>query len=413
MIVTCEKCQSKFELDDNSVKDEGSKVRCSKCEHVFTVFRSSGEIVSDEFPDIGLTLDDLEPQQEVNSPQSDAADIQKDESTLEIPEIADALDFGIEAPVDDEAKVEAPEAGGGDSAEYAAIEDALENLELEMAIENKDQPSETARPALGSIEGVEEIFTSEVVLNHITPGVESVESIEGEKLEPVLDEITVEAVISADEAPVDSPPPTTVKSEEWIVNPDGAFFRTEKRSNIISIFLLILIAAGSIGAGIYLITYYDILGMMDKVELPKAKIITVELPKHDPGNLKIGLLDVRGYFKESNKAGKLYIIEGFVRNDYSERRSHVGVRGILYDSSGNVLKRKSVYCGNIFTPDELATLSIDDINFRLSKESGMNDVNIDISQGGKVPFMIVFQGLSGDLSEYTVEVEDSILSKKE
>ncbi len=38
MIVTCEECSTTFALDDSLVKKEGSKVRCSKCRHVFTVF---------------------------------------------------------------------------------------------------------------------------------------------------------------------------------------------------------------------------------------------------------------------------------------------------------------------------------------------------------------------------------------
>ena len=38
MIVTCEECSTTFALDDALVKNEGSKVRCSRCRHVFTVF---------------------------------------------------------------------------------------------------------------------------------------------------------------------------------------------------------------------------------------------------------------------------------------------------------------------------------------------------------------------------------------
>lgn len=37
MIIQCEKCQTKFRLDDSKVTDKGVKVRCAKCKHVFTV----------------------------------------------------------------------------------------------------------------------------------------------------------------------------------------------------------------------------------------------------------------------------------------------------------------------------------------------------------------------------------------
>lgn len=38
MIITCEECSTRFNLDDSLVRDDGSKVRCSVCKHIFTVF---------------------------------------------------------------------------------------------------------------------------------------------------------------------------------------------------------------------------------------------------------------------------------------------------------------------------------------------------------------------------------------
>jgi predicted Zn finger-like uncharacterized protein len=39
MIVPCPNCKSKFELDPDQIKEEGSKVRCSRCRHVFVVHK--------------------------------------------------------------------------------------------------------------------------------------------------------------------------------------------------------------------------------------------------------------------------------------------------------------------------------------------------------------------------------------
>jgi len=49
MIITCEKCATRFVLDDILIKPGGSKVRCSKCLHVFTAFPS--ELPEFELPD--------------------------------------------------------------------------------------------------------------------------------------------------------------------------------------------------------------------------------------------------------------------------------------------------------------------------------------------------------------------------
>ncbi|MGC9043406.1 MAG: zinc-ribbon domain-containing protein [Myxococcota bacterium] len=38
MIIKCDKCQTSFKLPDEKVKPEGTKVRCSKCKNIFTVY---------------------------------------------------------------------------------------------------------------------------------------------------------------------------------------------------------------------------------------------------------------------------------------------------------------------------------------------------------------------------------------
>ena len=35
MIITCESCKTKFQLDPRLIKGLSSKVRCSQCKHVF------------------------------------------------------------------------------------------------------------------------------------------------------------------------------------------------------------------------------------------------------------------------------------------------------------------------------------------------------------------------------------------
>lgn len=43
MIITCEKCETKYNLDETIVKKNFFKVRCSKCSHVFTAYKPSHE----------------------------------------------------------------------------------------------------------------------------------------------------------------------------------------------------------------------------------------------------------------------------------------------------------------------------------------------------------------------------------
>src|SRR6056297_2413486 len=43
MIIQCEQCQTRFRLADEKLKPAGTKVRCSKCKHVFTVMPPAPE----------------------------------------------------------------------------------------------------------------------------------------------------------------------------------------------------------------------------------------------------------------------------------------------------------------------------------------------------------------------------------
>ena len=39
MIIPCENCNVRFNLDENLIKESGSKVRCSKCQHIFVAYK--------------------------------------------------------------------------------------------------------------------------------------------------------------------------------------------------------------------------------------------------------------------------------------------------------------------------------------------------------------------------------------
>jgi hypothetical protein len=176
-----------------------------------------------------------------------------------------------------------------------------------------------------------------------------------------------------------------------------------------SFLLLILFIVVSIAGGIYAaITLFE--PLKSGIKIPYFNItIGGEKPvQNDPGNLKIALLNTKGYFEENEGTGTLFIIEGHIRNDYSRNRSLVRVKGILYDKSGKIVKTKSVYCGNILTKTELENLSVAEINKKLLLQSGTNQSNVNISPNTMIPFMVVFEDLPSELGEYSVEVEGSV-----
>ena len=73
MIITCKECNSSFNVDDGLIKETGSKVKCSKCENIFTAYPHSpeddlllnsdeqllGSDESSELNDLDSSLDEL------------------------------------------------------------------------------------------------------------------------------------------------------------------------------------------------------------------------------------------------------------------------------------------------------------------------------------------------------------------
>jgi predicted Zn finger-like uncharacterized protein len=59
MIVHCEKCRTKFDLDESKLKEGGSKVRCSVCKHLFTVYPQKQAFLEELEPE-ALIQDEFE-----------------------------------------------------------------------------------------------------------------------------------------------------------------------------------------------------------------------------------------------------------------------------------------------------------------------------------------------------------------
>jgi predicted Zn finger-like uncharacterized protein len=110
MILTCEKCDTSFNFPDNLIKDTGSKVRCSKCRHIFVAYSGAGAA------------------SQTSSTQAPAAGDPSGLDDVNVNEIEDMLDLGLEEGE------ETPSAGTPHSAEF--------NLDLEEDVAETSLPME-------------------------------------------------------------------------------------------------------------------------------------------------------------------------------------------------------------------------------------------------------------------------------
>jgi len=104
----------------------------------------------------------------------------------------------------------------------------------------------------------------------------------------------------------------------------------------------------------------------------------------------IAVEKLRGYYLETGKSSKTFVIEGQAVNHWKESRSFIKVKGILLDAKGGKVGEKVVYCGNILSEKDLKELDRQAIEKSLSSQFGISFSNVNIPPDKFVPFMIAF-----------------------
>jgi predicted Zn finger-like uncharacterized protein len=148
MIVTCNDCESSFNVDDSLIKADGSKVRCSKCSSVFVVYPD----ISDA--EIGEDADDFSPEMDEDLGADLDSDEEIDDLAIEssagdeLPELDDMVDFDD----DESASAEVAEEASGeleldfdmdeDEDEGAAEFGTQDEEELDLDLDDLDQAEE-------------------------------------------------------------------------------------------------------------------------------------------------------------------------------------------------------------------------------------------------------------------------------
>jgi hypothetical protein len=135
--------------------------------------------------------------------------------------------------------------------------------------------------------------------------------------------------------------------------------------------------------------------------------------KADAGNLKIIPLGktINAKFVDNQKAGRLLVVSGQVRNEYEHARSFIQIAGKLFGQDGTLARSATVYAGNMISTLDLARLDLTKIKDQLQNKTGQRKSNLNVKKGRVVPFMIVFDQLPDSLDEYTVEVVGSAQKK--
>jgi predicted Zn finger-like uncharacterized protein len=146
--------------------------------------------------------------------------------------------------------------------------------------------------------------------------------------------------------------------------------------------------------------------------IPFGKKAESEKQAFDAGNKRLSFKDLSGTFVNSKAAGKLFVVKGWVTNKYPDRRSYIRIKSKILDSKRAEILSKVVFAGHPFTDKELQTLPLEEINNRLRDKFGKNKMNTNVLPNASIPFVIVFDSLPEDMSEFTVEAVSSFPAGK-
>ena len=380
MRVTCQGCETTFNLDESLLKPAGSKVRCSKCRRVFLVHPPAGEDAPKDspateqpqpIPDVGPSVPEKEP--ELSELEKMLGPEPEEEGEPDAIEAAPLTDAMVDSEPDS-----GPPAG--------AVWQRSEETDHAFAIDIPEISADEERSEVTGEESVDRTLAAE-------------------SEDDALDKV----VAPQDDA--DALLREPFQEEDFSESEELEDFDSGRRVHPGLLFLLIVVV---IMGGVYWGAYWAYrqgmqISMLSQIGTFLFDDSAAKAPA-DSGLGKMATIDIDSKIIDNSKGGKLFVITGKIRNGDTNPHGFIRVRGDLYTKGQTVARSETVYCGNVISELDLAAMSVDDIKKRLSNRFGGNrKANLRVLPGELLPFMVVFDDLPEGLEEFSLEVTGSIV----
>jgi predicted Zn finger-like uncharacterized protein len=354
MIVQCEVCETKYNLEDSKITPEGVKVRCAKCQHIFAVTPTSVTPPTPPSPPTPPT------------PESAGDDFLQDFESFEKfhKDLIDTPGATTRPPMDEERLVE------------KEIVDKM--------------PQDTGEVPPPEDLSMEEFPTEE------WPGPSLDQQGQTESIEEEMDTPTFDM--------------RGLEDQDYFERPTVAPKKRKTSWTFVLIGILIIIALG----GFYL---WSERGMRLSLpgNIPSILKSIPERLKSVPGKLQsvwnnirgiergsLSFSDLEGY-KDTIGEVPVFVITGKILNDTNKTKRHVRVKAILLNDKNKVLDEKQTLCGSYFTNEDLKKLPPrfirGDFKLRPPVPSQMR-----VAPRMTVPFVVIFPNMSPDAQEFEVEI---------
>ncbi|MBI1912369.1 MAG: zinc-ribbon domain-containing protein [Deltaproteobacteria bacterium] len=435
MIIQCDKCNTKFRLDESRVTGHGVKVRCTKCQNVFIVTPPPVEEAQVEEVFHSEEPAKKAARQEAQTPKQDDPNLKFDfgsgnagedilsskpgekEEEKPAPKSFNDIDFSFaqDKPADEEKAFQFSESkepmpededdvyqiknNAAPAEEKSEGNDIDFNFDDEEEKEAKEDSSKdfslTDDWGLGSTEDEQE---ENAERKQSAPPQEKPENVipfasgytkQGKPAAPAFEEDLEDD--DDNKAFADVLKRSSAKDEPELPEEDEGLEervaaavkpRPKKMGLIIAVLVFIL------GGG--LIYYTGIIDTLAKKLMPPSdsemqKVVEIET--------------VNGFFVENKIFGKVFVVEAKIKNITDAPQSVKAVTGVIYDKSGEKLATRSVSPGRIVTADDLRNLPREDLLKPFNDPSGGM-----IPPKGTVPIMVPFTEIPEGMSEYGIDI---------
>ena len=140
---------------------------------------------------------------------------------------------------------------------------------------------------------------------------------------------------------------------------------------------------------------------------------TESQPASSPSAIeKLELLDWQQYLVKNEKIGDLIVIEGKVKNNFTEARELIQLEAGLCGADGKVLASQRQIAGVSLSSFQLKVLDKNELESALNSRVEIISSNINVAPGAEVPFTIVFSEIPAGASDYKVRIIDAVMPKK-
>ena len=414
MIIQCEKCQTKFRLDDSRVTDKGVKVRCTKCKYVFTVRKEASAAT----PDLGLVTAEeasdtpLESEAFGNSFRSEPADpgLFTAESFAAAPPSLESDPCYAAGPDDNQSAAVDP-FGKRDEVGFSDFVFGDSEPEPDPPVEAVYDGADSITPALSSpdpyVNGPDSAGKSGSLFS-LDAG-DEVSFNPGEI--DFGDDLTVAPLQQGKQDDL-SPPrdipltPPTFAGDDFM-----RLFPAEDDSSGEQDLPPLSIASrrkqnplfGALIAVVALVSV-SVLGYFGYSTFIAPKEAAVA----ETG--KISVRAVKSAFIKNDKAGELLVISGEALNEYQKSRAALQVKVTVFDAAGHSIATKCAYGGNPLTAEQAGTLPLDKIEAVMANQFGDSLANMEVASGKTIPFVVVLANIPKEARDFAVQPAGSTVA---